>query len=234
MRKYEETQNGHATVSLLHVEYSRSNSDFMSRSVIWFEGRKREWGGGEGWGLGAYWYLMEGFLSTETLEADVWIKNLWFSCQECEQFQSNCQPHQEREEGAQMCVCVCVCVRAHVWLEKFTECKTEIYKAKPAESIISYITTLRYQMTTCGPSAVRPMCRLRAECAFIYFGCLSEHLVATGTVPNSLRRSKCSNSQWKEVGREESAEKRQETVRQKERWVERRGARKRNVAALKK
>lgn len=52
---------------------------------------------------GVYWYLIEGFLSAETLEADVWIKNLWFSCQECEQFQSDCQPHQEREEGVRVC-----------------------------------------------------------------------------------------------------------------------------------
>lgn len=112
---------------------------------------------------GRYWYLMEGFLSTETLEASVWIKNLWFSCQECEQFQSYCQLHQERGGGTctsvhlRVCTCMCMCVWDY---RKFTECKTEIYMVKPPQSIISYITALTYQIAICRPSAVRPMCCL--------------------------------------------------------------------------
>lgn len=147
-------------------------TDLMSWSSIWTWSLRME--REQGWRVeGTYWYLMEGFLSTETLEANVWIKNLWFSCQECEQFQSNCQPHQEGGGCANVCMCIHAC--AHTCIcdyRKFMRCRTEIYKAKPAESIISYIATLMYQMTVCRPYAVRPMCCLRAECAFIHFGCL--------------------------------------------------------------
>lgn len=115
-----------------------------------------------------------------------------------------------------MCACAsraCACVCDY---RKFTECKTEIYEAKPAESIISYITTLTYQMTICRPNAVRPMCCLRAECVFhIFWVSVSEHLVGIGTVPNLQRRSECLNSQWKEVGREEGKH------RHKDEWKER-------------
>lgn len=68
---------------------------------------------------------------------------------------SHCQPHQDREE----CVHVhqCECTHTHICdYIKFTECKTEIYKAKPAESIISWVTTLTYHMTICRRGAVRP------------------------------------------------------------------------------
>lgn len=82
---------------------------------------------------GRGWHLIEGFLSAETLEADVWIKNLWYFCQECVQFQSNL-PTTPREGGgcANVCMCIRMCVHTCVCdYRKFTECKTEIYKAKP-------------------------------------------------------------------------------------------------------
>lgn len=123
------------------------------------------------------------------------------------------------------CVCVWVCVHpgrvhmhAYVTIESSQSVKQK-YTRRSQQSIISYITTLTYQMTICRPSAVRPMCCLRPECAFIYFWVsVSEHLVRIGPVPNLQRRSECLNSQWKEVGREER-ERRREAQRQ--RWMER-------------
>lgn len=75
---------------------------------------KRAAGGrvkGADMGVGC-WFLNRGVSLCQRLVV-VWIKNLWFSCQECEEFQSNCQPHQGREEAARMCVRIRVCTRTH-------------------------------------------------------------------------------------------------------------------------
>ena len=75
--------------------------------------------------------------------------------------------HTKWRRRVSVCVCVCVCAHVHVTIESSRGVKTEIYEAKPAQAIISYITTLTYQMTICARGAG---CRLRAEHVFIYFG----------------------------------------------------------------
>lgn len=68
----------------------------------------------------------------------------------------------------------------HVTLESLTK----IYN-KPRQSIICSITTLAYQMTTCGPSAVQPMCAVWVLLSFY-----KEHLVGIGTAPTSHWKTK--------------------------------------------
>lgn len=119
-------------------------------------------------------------------------------------------PTTPREGGG--CVwCVCVCVRtltsnALVGLKKVHGVYNRNIRGETAESIISDITTLTYQMTIC-TSKASELLRVAAREAWahtcIYFWVsASEHLVQTGTGPNLKRRGKCLNSQWKEVGRE--------------------------------
>lgn len=126
--------------------------------------------------------------------------------------------HTKRGRRVRKCVCAHACVCDY---RKFTECKTEIYKAKPVESIISYITTQMDQITICTLNAMQPMCCLRLW-AFIYFGCLWVNIwLGLGQFPNLQRRSKCLNSQWKEVGREEREKWGELRDKGKDEWKER-------------
>lgn len=90
----------------------------------------------------------------------------------------------ERERGrewvsVQMCLCASTHVHVHWDYRKFTECKTEIYKAKPAESIISCTTTLTSQMTIFGLGAARPHVLVSGLSvpSYIFWVSAIEHLV---------------------------------------------------------
>ena len=158
---------------------------------------------------GGYWYLIEGFLSTEILEADVWIKN-----SPAKNARSSKVTASHIRRGRRVHSCVCVFVYVYVTIESSRGVKQK-YTSQSQQSIISYITALTSQMAICGLNAVQPRV-LRAECAFIFFRVsASEHLVGTGTVPNLQRRRECLNSQWKEVGKRGK--------RQKRSWMEKKG-----------
>lgn len=108
-----------------------------------------------------------------------------------------------------MCVRVCVCTLTSnvlVRLKKVHGVYNRNIRGETAESIISDITTLTYQMTICTSKASELLQVAAREAwahACMYFWVsASEHLVQTGTVPNLRRRGECLNSQWKEVGRE--------------------------------
>lgn len=118
----------------------------------------------------------------------------------------------ERERGrewvsVQMCLCASTHVHVHWDYRKFTECKTEIYKAKPAESIISCTTTLTSQMTIFGLGAARPHVLVSGLSVLSYILGVCDWTFGWDLVLFQIckrrRRSKCLNSQRKEVGREE-------------------------------
>lgn len=110
-----------------------------------------------------------------------------------------------------MCLCASTHVHVHVHVHwdyrKFTECKTEIYKAKPAESIISCTTTPTSQMTIFGLGAARPHVLVSVLSVLSYILGVCDWTFGWDLVLFQIckrrRRSKCLNSQRKEVGREE-------------------------------
>lgn len=83
------------------------------------------------------------------------------------------------------CTLSCICD-----YRKFTECITEIYKAKPAESIISYITTPESQMTVRRPGAVQPHVPSGSRERFHIFSVsVRQPLLGIGTVPNFAKKT---------------------------------------------